>query len=869
MSTADSIALDNMTDFQSEILLEKSLNGKQQPDFNDFDAVLNCVSRMEAVTKLQYKDYHYMINTNSSIEVAKEIYFTLAPQTAEEGKTGIPTKVAYRLHSDSLGIKEIKDYIALCRQEYESQRNNKLGNDICFFDQVTANDNKSHQALSFDKKSFQTFRTFDNVFFEEKPEVEGRVKHFMENKQWYVKRGIPYTLGFMFHGPPGCGKCEKFGTQVLKYDGKSVAIETLKVGDRIMGDSSEPRTILSTTVGRDMMYRIKQGKGDEYTVNSVHVLSLKLSIPFIETFSEYDQRWKLKWYENFEAQQKSFTVQQVTKKKKYKANFLTKDLAYAALAAYKQVLINTVANKKGDVCDIPLNEYIAKPVDWKHAFKGYKRAAVDWWVKQPVRMDPYMMGYWLGDGTSSTSAITSQDSTVLKYFATEVPKQFNCHLNFMSKYTYRISSTEKFGGKGSNKFLNALKNYELINNKFVDDDYKFNDIETRQQLLAGFLDADGHLAEGNHFEYSQKSRKIFDDIAFVARSLGYMVSEGVPSEDQGTLYYRATIYGNGIENIPTKIPRKRARKYGHNKDPMTFAIEVEVDEEGDFAGFTLDGNGRYCHQDFTVTHNTSTIKAIANVTRRHIFNVRLSELKTNTQLKNLFFNPVVQVVNPETLCVEKFVVPIHQRFYVIEDIDCMTDLIKRRELRPETEDDEELEPVKKPVKKLVKKPVKKPAQDFLDGDEELQAYYDGALDGEKIDMTRDADSEDARDKITFSDLLNAFDGTNEVQSRMIAFTTNHLEVIDPALIRPGRVDMIIEFKNCTRAIIKQMFESFYEQTFDGAKFSKIKDYKISPASINQVLFKHFTRPDAAIEELSTAANKRKVYKKRDKDTADD
>jgi SpoVK/Ycf46/Vps4 family AAA+-type ATPase len=251
------------------------------------------------------------------------------------------------------------------------------------------------------------------------------------------------------------------------------------------------------------------------------------------------------------------------------------------------------------------------------------------------------------------------------------------------------------------------------------------------------------------------------------------------------------------------------------------------------------------------TGKTSTIKAIANVTKRHLINVRLSEVHTNTQLKNLFFNPVLQVVNPETLLVEKFIVPIHQRLYVIEDIDCMTDLIKRRDLQFEEVADlpPKPQPVVKPpkVSKLAKPKAK--SVDPIDGDEELQSYYQSALEEELNEMSIQSKDDEARDSITLDSLLNILDGTLEIPDRMFCITTNHLEIIDPALIRPGRVDLIVEFKYCTKAIIKQMFESFYEREFDGAKFSKIKDYKISPAFVNQILFKYFTKPEAAIEEL--------------------
>ena len=43
--------------------------------------------------------------------------------------------------------------------------------------------------------------------------------------------------------------------------------------------------------------------------------------------------------------------------------------------------------------------------------------------------------------------------------------------------------------------------------------------------------------------------------------------------------------------------------------------------------------------------------------------------------------------------------------------------------------------------------------------------------------------------MTFSGLLNALDGVASSEARIIFMTTNHFSRLDPALIRPGRVDV--------------------------------------------------------------------------------
>ena len=63
--------------------------------------------------------------------------------------------------------------------------------------------------------------------------------------------------------------------------------------------------------------------------------------------------------------------------------------------------------------------------------------------------------------------------------------------------------------------------------------------------------------------------------------------------------------------------------------------------------------------------------------------------------------------------------------------------------------------------------------------------------------------------VTFSGLLNALDGVASGESRIIFMTTNHLERLDPALIRPGRVDMIVELGDAAPEQVRELLVRFY------------------------------------------------------------
>ena len=202
---------------------------------------------------------------------------------------------------------------------------------------------------------------------------------------------------------------------------------------------------------------------------------------------------------------------------------------------------------------------------------------------------------------------------------------------------------------------------------------------------------------------------------------------------------------------------------------------------------------------------TSTIKAIANEGKRHIINVQLSEIKTKAQLHHLFFNDEVHVWNG--VQTEKYTIPVSERLYVIEDIDAMGDTVLRREW-------------KKPTPAATK-----PKED------------DPFLSREK----------EEKDVIDLAFILNLLDGTLEANGRILAITTNFPERIDRALIRPGRIDMIVNFKKCNLAVVQEMVRSFYDS--DTIVDDESLNYKWSPAEVNQILFRNFGNVEAGVAEL--------------------
>jgi hypothetical protein len=94
------------------------------------------------------------------------------------------------------------------------------------------------------------------------------------------------------------------------------------------------------------------------------------------------------------------------------------------------------------------------------------------------------------------------------------------------------------------------------NKKFIPKQYLFADKKSRQDLLAGLLDADGYLAT-KYYDFKTSSQQLANDTAFLARSLGLTVIENHCPRTRGCVA-RLYIHGN-LSDIPLRIHRKIPR----------------------------------------------------------------------------------------------------------------------------------------------------------------------------------------------------------------------------------------------------------------------------------------------------------------------
>ena len=85
--------------------------------------------------------------------------------------------------------------------------------------------------------------------------------------------------------------------------------------------------------------------------------------------------------------------------------------------------------------------------------------------------------------------------------------------------------------------------------------------------------------------------------------------------------------------------------------------------------------------------------------------------------------------------------------------------------------------------------------------------------------------------LTMSDVLNILDGIYTLDNYVIIFSTNHIEQLDPAFLRDQRITHKIEFKNCSRNILKKIIEQWYDVKLSEQDLLKLKDNTLTLANI--------------------------------------
>ncbi|CAN1153106.1 AAA-ATPase ASD, mitochondrial [Linum perenne] len=235
------------------------------------------------------------------------------------------------------------------------------------------------------------------------------------------------------------------------------------------------------------------------------------------------------------------------------------------------------------------------------------------------------------------------------------------------------------------------------------------------------------------------------------------------------------------------------------------------------------------------TGKSTMIAAMANFLNYDIYDLELTTVKDNSELRKLLIETTGKSI------------------IVIEDIDCSLDLTGQRK-------------------------GKKRANDEEDGDEGNEDSVSKAKKEEDKESKSDS-------KVTLSGLLNFIDGIWSAcgGERIIVFTTNYLDKLDPALIRRGRMDMHVEMSYCCFEAFKLLANNYLDME-EHELFGRIEELlgeiNMTPADVAENLMPKSDEDDEemclrnlidaleAAKEDEASKKKKAEEEEREKETTD-
>ncbi len=181
--------------------------------------------------------------------------------------------------------------------------------------------------------------------------------------------------------------------------------------------------------------------------------------------------------------------------------------------------------------------------------------------ERKVKIHPYIMGALLGDGSFRQNMIrfSSADSEIIHKIESKLLNNYILKKDKSRKYDYYIAKLKNKRNK--NYYVEALKFYKLFGllseNKFIPDDYKYNNKKVRLSILQGLMDTDGyvHKKPKRGVEFSSSSKQLAYDVKEIVETLGGICR----IREKTTQYTYQNQIKHGLINYTVTISGKLAK----------------------------------------------------------------------------------------------------------------------------------------------------------------------------------------------------------------------------------------------------------------------------------------------------------------------
>ena len=304
--------------------------------------------------------------------------------------------------------------------------------------------------------------------------------------------------------------------------------------------------------------------------------------------------------------------------------------------------------------------------------------------KREILIDPYLLGVLLGDGSISSRnlSITSVDLPLINEVKNRLPENIELsNYSTPKEYGFKLKNSND-----KNYLKDGLVKYDLFgtksDNKFIPDDYKYNTINVRIEILQGLMDTDGWCSKKDGtIQYYSVSKTLSDDVKELVQSFGgvarqsskigkYKLPDGSVKECKKCFILTINL---PEDIIPFRLKRKldnmkKNRKYLPSRGIKS--IEFSRKTYGQCIRVDSDDH-LYVIDKYVVTHNTyqAIVSALESGAER-ILIVCPSAVKINWEREINNFDPNTAIVSGRKWNRDKFTIinyDILKNFHTLSD----------------------------------------------------------------------------------------------------------------------------------------------------------------------------------------------------------
>ena len=241
--------------------------------------------------------------------------------------------------------------------------------------------------------------------------------------------------------------------------------------------------------------------------------------------------------------------------------------------------------------------------------------------KQDLLIDPYVLGVWLGDGSSGSNQVTVGEEDAAETLSNIISCGYKAEIRAKKKRSSAIHIDPRKRGadaKSPDSFRNKLVRLGVFKNKHIPAPYLIADVGQRVALLQGLMDTDGTCSKAGQCTFIQKNKNIAVSVKEILSSLGVrstLIERDVKCNGKpaGTAWF--VQFFTDVEFQCFRIKRKSDRlkkKLSPRMLAKSIVSITSIPEEP--SKCIMVDNPRHLYlvgKDYTATHNTFFIAALA------------------------------------------------------------------------------------------------------------------------------------------------------------------------------------------------------------------------------------------------------------------